>query len=115
MIAHVKRHSWGIAMADTKHPKVLLLVKFKSKLSDEEVVRRYKERLPKFRDVPGLVQKYYVQDPVTGEWGGLYCWDSQESLDAYMTSDLRKTIPDTYEFAEPPRIEVINVIDILHP
>lgn len=100
-------------MNERNHPSVLLFVKFKSKLTTDEVERRYKDRLPQFRDVPGLLQKYYLQDSATGEWGGLYLWDSQESLDAFLASDLRKTIPETYEFAAPPRIETINVVDVL--
>ncbi len=100
-------------MPADNHPAVLLFVKFKSKLAPEEVERRYKKRLLEFREVPGLLQKYYVQDSATGEWGGLYVWDSQKSLDAYIASDLRKTIAETYEFAAPPRIETVKVVDVL--
>lgn len=102
-------------MADNKHPQVLLIVRFKSSLTPDELERRYKERLPQFRALPGLLQKYYLRGPAPDDWGGLYLWDSQESLDEFMESDLRKTIPDTYQFVEAPQIEAVNVIDVLRP
>ena len=102
-------------MVKNTHPGVLLIVRFKSSLTPEELERRYKERLPEFQALPGLVQKYYLYDPSSDEWGGLYLWDSQSSLDHYLASDLRKSIPETYEIVGAPRIETSNVIDILRP
>ena len=67
----------------------------------------------RFRDVPGLVQKYYSYDESTGEWAGIYLWDTEDSLAAYLASDLRKTIPTAYELTEPPRIERYPIVDVL--
>lgn len=100
-------------MPGTTHPEVLLIVRFKSSLTPEELERRYRARFPKFRALPGLLQKYYLRDASTDEWGGLYLWDSQASLDRFLASDLRKTIAETYEFVEAPRIETPSVIDVL--
>ena len=100
-------------MTQDQQPQVLVLVRLKSKLPREELVQRYKERMPDFRALTGLIQKYYVEDPATGEIGGLYLWDSKESLDSYMQSELRKTIGSIYEAVELPRVEVVTVIDIL--
>lgn len=96
-------------------PQIMFFVRFKSSLPAEEVERRYKERLPQFREVPGLLQKYYVYDPATGEWGGCHIFDSQSSLDAYLASDLRKTIAETYQIAGEPRVETITIADVLRP
>jgi hypothetical protein len=102
-------------MTSGAHPKVLLIVRFKSSLPPDELERRYKKRLPEFRALPGLIQKYYLYDPLSDEWGGLYLWDSQESLDEYMASDLRKSIPETYQIVESPRLETITVVETLRP
>jgi heme-degrading monooxygenase HmoA len=82
-------------------------------LSREELERRYKERMPQFRELEGLVQKYYCYDEATGELSGVYFWDSEESLSNYLDSDLRKTIATAYELTEPPRIERFEILDVL--
>jgi heme-degrading monooxygenase HmoA len=92
---------------------VLLLVRFRSALAEEELVRRYQARLPEFRALPGLLQKYYVYDPSTKEWGGFYHWESREALQAYLASDLRRSIPGTYEIIGEPRVETLEVVHIL--
>ena len=100
-------------MNDTQ-PAIMLIVRgLKSELSREEFERRYRERLPRFRDVPGLIQKYYSYDESTEEWAGIYLWDSEESLAAYLESDLRKTIPTAYELTEPPRMERFRIVEVL--
>jgi hypothetical protein len=100
-------------MEDASNAKVMLKVKFKSRLSDDELRRRYKERLPEFRKVPGLLQKYYFIDESTGEWGGLYLWDSPESLQKYLDSDLRKSIASAYEVEGTPELERLSVVEAL--
>lgn len=100
-------------MSDTK-PTIMLIIRgLKSNLSHDELERRYKERMPQFRDVPGLVQKYYSYDSSADELAGIYLWDSEESLAAYLESDLRKTISSAYELTQPPRIERFPIVDVL--
>jgi hypothetical protein len=99
-------------VADSQ-PAIALLVKFKTALTIEELQRRYRERMPEFRALGGLVQKYYVQDPATGEVGGLYLWDSEASLKAYLASDLRKTIGSVYEVEGEPTVQRMSVLDVL--
>ena len=95
-------------------PRVMLIVRgLKSRLAREEFERRYKERMPLFREVSGLVQKYYAYDESSEAWAGIYLWDSEESLAAYLDSDLRKTIASAYELTEPPRIERFPIVDVL--
>ena len=97
-------------------PRIMLLVRgLKSELPREEMERRYLERLPQFRQVAGLIQKYYSYDESTGEWAGIYLWDSEESLARYLDSDLRKSIPEAYELTEPPRVERFPIVDVLRP
>ena len=92
---------------------MLIVRGLKSDLSHDELEQRYKERMPQFRDAPGLIQKYYSYDESTKEWAGIYLWDSEESLEAYLESDLRKTIPSAYELTQPPQVERFQIVDVL--
>jgi heme-degrading monooxygenase HmoA len=95
-------------------PSVMLVVRgVGSNLSFEEFEKRYKERLPLFLEVPGLLQKYFSYDHVTKEWAGIYLWKSREALDAYLASDLRKSIASAYELTTPPTLEIYPIIKAL--
>ena len=89
---------------------ILQVIKLKSKLPEEELLARARERSPQFKAIPGLVQKYYVKTDVPGQYGGIYVWDSAESLQSYRDSDLAKTIPEAYEIVEAPNIEIMNIM-----
>ena len=91
-------------------PSLILLVKFKSRLSFEEVVNVVDSRADEFRALKGLQQKYYLQEPGTQEYAGLYFWESREDFLAYRDSELRATIAKAYQTEGEPRIEVFNVI-----
>jgi len=94
-------------------PALTLHVRFKSKLTLDEVMKIIDERAPEFRALEGLQQKYYLQDAATGEYGGLYLWDSPEALDAYRESELRATIAKAYQAEGVPRVEVYRVVKTL--
>ena len=89
---------------------VLQIIKLKSNLPAEELLNRAKERAPQFSDIPGLFQKYYVKSAEPGHYGGIYVWDSSESLQSYRASDLAKSIPEAYEIIEAPSIEIMDIL-----
>lgn len=91
----------------------ILFVKLKSSLPDEEAIRIMEERAPQFRAIPGLIQKYYGHEKATGEFCGVYVWDSEESLQEYRKSELARTIPVAYKGEGQPRIEVFDVVSVL--
>ena len=94
-------------------PALILLVKFKSALSLEEVEKVVDSRIGKFRALKGLQQKYYLQEPATQEYAGLYLWESNDDFLAYRDSELRATIAEAYKTEGEPRIEVFRVIKSL--
>ena len=102
-----------VTLSET-HPKILLVVRgLKSRLPKEELERRYRERMPAFREVPGLLQKYYAYDEAEQAWAGIYLFESEEALGGYIESDLRKSIAEAYELVEPPSIERYPIVDVL--
>jgi heme-degrading monooxygenase HmoA len=94
-------------------PSIILLVKFKSLLSLEEVMKVVDSRIDEFRALKGLQQKYYLQEPATKEYAGLYLWESKDDFFAYRDSELRATIAKAYQTVGEPHIEVFNVLKFL--
>ena len=88
----------------------MLLVKFHSGLDDEKVMSLLEQRLPQFREVPGLVQKYYAREAATGDYCGVYLFESETALRAYRESALAKSIPPTYALEGAPRVEMLEVL-----
>ena len=95
------------------HPTLVLLVRFKTSLSLEEVTKVVEERAPEFRALAGLQQKYYLQDVTSGEYAGLYLWESPDTLAAYRDSELRASIAEAYQVQGEPRVEVYKVFKSL--
>ena len=92
----------------------ILFVRVKSNLDPEELDRRLLERRPRFRDVPGLVQKIYGRDESTGDVCGIYFFEDQSALSAFRETELAKTIPTAYQ-AKEIRPEVYEVLYPQHP
>jgi len=92
----------------------ILYVRIKSALDPGEMEKRALERRPKFKEVPGLVQKFYGRDPATGDWCGIYFFEDDQALVAFRDSGLAKSIPSAYE-ATDVRREVYDVMYPLHP
>jgi len=95
------------------NPSLVLLVRLKSSLSLDEVKRVAEERAPEFRALAGLQQKYYLQDVNTGEIAGIYIWESNESLETYLNSELKTSIAKAYKAEGEPRVEVYSVLKTL--
>ncbi len=87
----------------------ILFVRIKSGLDPKELDRRLVERRPRFRDVPGLVQKIYGREESTGDVCGIYFFEDQSALSAFRDTELAQTIPTAYE-AEEVRREVYEVL-----
>ena len=86
---------------------------FKSGLSMDDVEKTSNGRADQYRQVPGLVQKYYVVDNETGQVGGVFVFDSVENLKAFKESDLSKSTGEAYKFLEPPQARVLEIAKVL--
>lgn len=92
----------------------VLFVRVRSNLGVEELERRLHERRPRFKSVPGLVQKVYGRDEATGEMCGIYFFESEGALAAFRSSELAATIASAYE-AVDVRPEIYSVLFSLWP
>ncbi len=89
---------------------ILQIIKLKSNLPEAELLRRAKEREPLFKLVPGLLQKFYVKSENSGQYGGVYLWETQKALNDYLNSELAKSIPEAYEIIDIPNMESLDII-----
>jgi len=89
---------------------ILQTVTFSSGLSEEELLRIARQRVPQFRAIPGLLQKYYVKGNEPGQYRGVYIWDSVESLEEFRRSDLAASIPTAYQVLAPPKVERMEIL-----
>lgn len=92
---------------------IMQIIKFHSSLSLDQVQEIAQERKEAFLAVPGLVQKYYFRSDEPGQYGGVYIWDSMESMSAYRNSELAASIPAAYKLMGPPEVEILEVAFIL--
>ena len=70
----------------------IVFVRVKSPLDARELENRVLERRPRFRKVPGLVQKVYGRDESSGDMCGIYSFESKEALDGFRDSALAQTM-----------------------
>lgn len=89
---------------------LIQIIKLESELSEEEIIKIAHERAPRFREIPGLLQKYYVKLGQPGQVGGIYIWDSKESLQSFRESELAATIAEAYKVKGKPDIEIVDVL-----
>ena len=79
-----------------KNAEAVLAVKFKSKLEAKELLKVCNENLQDFRDVPGLIEKYYLAEELTGATSGVYVFTSKAAREAFWTSELAEDIVPRY-------------------
>jgi hypothetical protein len=79
-----------------KNAEAILLVKFKSNLSPEDLQKTCLEDLEVFRNVPGLLQKYYISEESTGAISGFYIFENKKARASFWNSELAKNIPARY-------------------
>ncbi len=89
---------------------IIQTIHFKSRFSEEAVMRIAREREPQFQAIPGLLQKYYIKPRAEYHFGGIYVWDSMESLNIYRASELAASIPSAYGVIGSPKIEIVDVL-----
>jgi heme-degrading monooxygenase HmoA len=91
------------------------IVRFKSRLPAAEVLKTYQSRVPRYRQVPGLVQKYYLHYTETDEHGAVYVWESREALEAFRASELARSIGDTYQVEGEKDVRLAEVVLTAQP
>lgn len=93
----------------------LLSVRFRSEKAISEIEEMTRATLPMFRELPGLIEKYYVEDEETGHVGGVYVWETLEQLQNYLNGPIIAAMPERMAMPEPPTFEILEVRDEFAP
>jgi heme-degrading monooxygenase HmoA len=91
-------------------PMIVTIVRFKSELSEEQLLEVAESRAPQYRALEGLIQKYYLRYPETGEYGAVYVWETEEALERFRDSGLMRTIAATYRVVGAPEFQLAHVL-----
>jgi len=90
-----------------KNAESVLSVKFNSTHVYEKLMNICQEDVDIFRNVPGLIQKYYVIEETTGAISGIYIFKNRNAKETFWNSDLAKSIPARYG-VKPDTLRVEN-------
>jgi hypothetical protein len=77
---------------------ITALVQFKlpSAITLAEAARRFETSAPKYRNLPGLVRKYYICSEDGRTVGGVYLWESRAAADRLYTDEWRARVEQLY-------------------
>jgi len=93
---------------------IVQIVRFKSELAEELILEMYNKRAPQYREIKGLKQKYYLRYSETGEYGAVYMWENESSINAFRESDLGKTISAMYKIQGNPEVLKADLVMTLY-
>jgi putative monooxygenase ydhR len=93
----------------------VLSVKFNSAWDSEKLLNICMQDLEDFRNVPGLLQKYYISEDETGAISGIYIFKDRKAKEDFWQSALAKSIPARYGvIPETLRVEQYEMAIVLN-
>jgi hypothetical protein len=115
LIAFTLRHHYTLKKLEMKSAEAVLFVKFKSNLTPEKLIRACQDDLETFRNVPGLLQKYYVAEEATDTISGFYIFQNRQARKSFWNSELAKSIAGRYGIIPGTlRVEEYEMVIVLN-
>ena len=77
-------------------------------MTREEIIFKYEQTAPKWRNNPDLIRKNYLIDLDRGIAGGVYLWKEKMHAEIWLGAEFRKMVKDnygeepTFQFFETP-------------
>lgn len=77
---------------------ITAIVRFKlpAGTTSEKAAEMFRASSVKYKNLAGLVRKYYLFDPNTGEGGGVYLWESRAAAEAVYTAAWKADLTKRY-------------------
>lgn len=88
----------------------IVFATFESELDHDAIEEIMRQRAQKFREVDGLVQKYFVHDRENNRYGACFIFDSVQSRDAYFASDLSAGVGEAYAVKGDPEVTKAHLL-----
>ena len=76
-------------------------------INREKAADLFEQTAPMYREMQGLVRKYYLLSEDGGTAGGAYLWESREAAEQVYTAEWRKYIAERY--GSEPRSPTLRV------
>lgn len=87
---------------------IVFKVAFKKKGGEQQQKQKFEEVISIYKQVPGLKRKYFMVDPKAGESVGIYVFENQEAMEAYLKSDVWRNVVLANAVGKP-KIETYTV------
>ena len=65
-------------------------------ISLEEATRRFESSAPKYRQLPGLIRKYYIRSEDGRVAGGIYLWETRAAAERVYNGEWRERVEKLY-------------------
>jgi len=65
-------------------------------MSLEEAARTFESSAPKYKNLPGLVRKYYLRSEDGTRAGGVYLWESRAAAEAVYNGEWKARVKGLY-------------------
>ena len=77
---------------------ITAMVQFKlpQPISRSQAREKFSETAPKYREIAGLIRKYYLLSEDGGTAGGVYLWESREAAKGLYTDAWRNFVLEKY-------------------
>jgi hypothetical protein len=85
-------------------------VQFETSLPEDDLMAVCNERLPRYRAIPSLVQKYYLKLDKPNRYGGFLIWESPAALAEFRSSELARTVASAYQVVTTPDVAIHNIL-----
>lgn len=72
-------------------------------ISVEEAARTFESTAPRYKNLPGLVRKYYLRSEDGRKAGGVYLWESRAAAEAVYTEEWKARVRQIY--GSTPKIQ----------
>ncbi len=90
------------ANSDSATVATLVEIQIPASISVDKVVTGFKEVVPTYQGIPGLLRKYFITSD-KGTFGGVYLWKDEASANAWFSQAWKDRVEKTY--GQPAKIE----------